>query len=344
MTKDCVKMAVRPNIKIKKRELVDAPGIFKHLIAGKREWLSKSLTLVESTKTEHRKIAKELVQVATPFSRKSIRIGITGVPGVGKSTFIESFGLHAISKGKKVCVLAIDPSSEISKGSLLGDKTRMDQLSAHSDAYIRPSPTSGALGGVARATRESVLLCEAAGYDLILIETVGVGQSETKVHSMVDVFLMLLLSNAGDEIQGIKRGIMEMADILVVNKADGNNSQNAKVAANQLQQALHYFPLGKSGWTSTVDTMSALNNEGIDKIWTKCNQYIEHIKLNNFFEQNRKLQAVNWFKQSLSEQLTQRIEQNDSFKKKLAETEKLVENGKLDPFIAADLLTDFYFK
>lgn len=337
-------MAVRPNISIKKRETLSAQEIFQNLIEGKREWLSKALTLVESTKIEHRKVAKELVQLATPHSGKSTRIGITGVPGVGKSTFIESFGLHAISKRKKVCVLAIDPSSEISKGSLLGDKTRMEQLSVHSEAYIRPSPASGTLGGVARATRESLLLCEAAGYDLILIETVGVGQSETKVHSMVDVFLMLLLSNAGDEIQGIKRGIMEMADILVVNKADGENQRNAKIAANQLQQALHYYPLSKSGWAASVETMSALNNEGVDKIWNQCNDYINHIKNNQFFEKYRKLQAVNWFKQSLSEQIIQRIEQNEEYKKKLAEIEVQVAFGKLDPFIAADQLTDFYFK
>jgi|TARA_B110000879_G_scaffold115991_1_gene154281 LAO/AO transport system kinase len=337
-------MAVRPNISIKKREVLSAQEIFKNLIEGKREWLSKALTLVESTRPEHRKTAKELVQLATPFSGKSIRIGITGVPGVGKSTFIESFGLEAILKGKKVCVLAIDPSSEISKGSLLGDKTRMDQLSTHSNAYIRPSPTSGTLGGVTRATRESILLCESAGYDLILIETVGVGQSETKVHSMVDAFLMLLLSNAGDEIQGIKRGIMEMADILVVNKADGENQRNAKIAAHQLQQALHYFPLGKSGWAPSVSTMSALNNEGVSDIWKKCTEYIDHIKSNKFFEQNRKLQAVNWFKQSLSEQIIQRIEQDEEYKKKLSEIEEKVAIGKLDPFIAADLITDFYFR
>lgn len=337
-------MAVRPNISIKKRKVVSAPEIFKHLIEGKREWLSKALTLVESTKNEHRRIAKELVQLATPFSGNSVRIGVTGVPGVGKSTFIESFGLHALTKGKKVCVLAIDPSSEISKGSLLGDKTRMEKLSSNSEAYIRPSPTSGTLGGVARATRESVLLCEAAGYDLILIETVGVGQSETKVHSMVDVFLMLLLSNAGDEIQGIKRGIMEMADILVVNKADGTNQKNAKIAANQLQQALHYFPLSKSGWAPSVNTMSALNNSGIDDIWEQCTKYINHVKGNKFFSTTRKDQAVSWFKQSLSEQIVQRIELDNSFKTKLKETEKEVINGETDPFIAADKLIEFYFK
>ncbi len=337
-------MAIKPKISINKRPPLDAKILFKGIQDGKREALSKALTLVESTKLEHRKIAKELVQLATPHSGSSIRIGITGVPGVGKSTFIESFGLFAIQKQKKVCVLAIDPSSEISKGSLLGDKTRMEQLSVHSDAYIRPSPTSGTLGGVARATRESILLCEAFGFDYLLIETVGVGQSETKVHSMTDIFLMLLLSNAGDEIQGIKRGIMEMADILVVNKADGENKRNAKIAANQLQQALHYFPLAKSGWTPAVETMSALNQEKIDVIWSKIQQFIDHTKQNNYFENNRKSQAVNWFKQSLTDQLVERIEKDSRFTEELRKLELSVESGNTDPFIAADKMIDFYFK
>lgn len=336
-------MAIKPKITIKKKAKVDTSTLFKNIRAGKTEWLSKALTLVESSKPEHRKQAKELVQLATPYSGKSIRIGITGVPGVGKSTFIESFGLYAIKKNKKVCVLAIDPSSEISKGSLLGDKTRMEKLSVNDSAFIRPSPTSGTLGGVARATRESILLCEAAGYDFVLIETVGVGQSETKVRSMVDIFLMLLLSNAGDEIQGIKRGIMEMADILVINKADSDNEKNAKIAANQLEQALHYFPISKSGWSPTVDTMSALQDKNIDTIWNRCSAFINHTKSNNFFNENRKQQLLNWFRASLADQLIMKIEENSDYKNQLTKLEKEVLSGDIDPFLAADQLVDKVF-
>ncbi len=337
-------MSVKPNIKLKKRPPIDVQKLFNDLKAGKREALSKSLTLVESSKPEHRTLAKQLVEFSTKVSRNSLRIGITGVPGVGKSTFIESFGLLAIEKQKKVCVLAIDPSSQLSKGSLLGDKTRMEQLSVNENAYIRPSPTSGNLGGVARATRESILLCEAAGYDLILVETVGVGQSETTVHSMVDVFVMLLLANAGDEIQGIKRGIMEMADILMVNKADGENKQQAAVAARQLKQALHYFPLPKSGWSPTVDTMSALKAEQIDRVWKRVSEYLQLTKENGYYKKRRQEQTVHWFKQSLSEQLIQQLSQDKRFQEKITSIEQEVKAGDLDPFIAADKLIAEFFK
>lgn len=331
-------MAVKPKFSIKKQAPLNVEQLFSELTQGSRPALSKALTLVESTKPSHREQALKLVELATPQAGNAFRIGITGVPGVGKSTFIEAFGLHLLKQNKKICVLAIDPSSEISKGSLLGDKTRMELLSREDNAYIRPSPTAGNLGGVARATREAIILCEAAGYDYILVETVGVGQSETKVHGLVDVFIMLLLANAGDEIQGIKRGIMEMADILVVNKADGENQKAAKIAVQQLQQALHYFPLAKSGWNPSVDSMSALEKENIDKVWSRVKNYKQHVNNNGYFEANRKQQSVFWFKESLTNQLVSQLLEKDVFKTELNHLEEEVQKGNVDPFIAADKL------
>ena len=254
-----------------KRNSVDE--FVSKILDGNITFLSRAITLVESTNSKHQQKANEILERCLPYANKSIRIGITGVPGVGKSTFIEAFGKHLTSKDKKVAVLAIDPSSSVNKGSILGDKTRMEQLVTDKNAFIRPSASGTSLGGVAQKTRESIILCEAAGFDTILIETVGVGQSETLVHSMVDFFLLLKLAGAGDELQGIKRGIIEMADAIVINKADNDNEKNAKIAKIEFNRALHLYPLKDSKWQPKVLTASALNNIGIDKIDEMINQY-----------------------------------------------------------------------
>ena len=241
------------------------------------------MTLVESVKPEHQAVAQEVIEKCLPYSGNSIRVGISGVPGAGKSTSIDVFGLHVLEKGGKLAVLAIDPSSERSKGSILGDKTRMEQLSVHPQSFIRPSPSAGSLGGVARKTRETIVLCEAAGFDKIFVETVGVGQSETAVHSMVDFFLLIQLAGTGDELQGIKRGIMEMADGIVINKADGDNLEPAKLAASQFRNALHLFPAPESGWIPKVLTYSGFYNIGVKEIWDMVYEYIDFVKKNGYF-------------------------------------------------------------
>src|SRR5512133_2403238 len=251
----------------RRKKKYSADEFVSGILSGDRTILSQAITLVESSLPQHYETAQVIIEKCLPFSSKSIRIGITGVPGAGKSTFIESFGLHITREGRKLAVLTIDPSSEQTKGSILGDKTRMEQLSVHPHAFIRPSPSSGSLGGVARKTRETIILCEAAGYDTILVETVGVGQSETEVHSMVDFFLLLMLAGAGDEIQGIKRGIMEMADMIAITKADGQNALNAEAARVLYQNAIHLFPPAPSGWKPRVVTCSARNQTGISVLW-----------------------------------------------------------------------------
>ncbi|TAL81533.1 MAG: methylmalonyl Co-A mutase-associated GTPase MeaB, partial [Bacteroidetes bacterium] len=258
----------------KRRKKYTTEEYFEGIISGNRTILSQAITLIESSLPEHYETAQSIIEKCLPHSSKSIRIGITGVPGAGKSTFIETFGLHIISGGRKLAVLTIDPSSEHTKGSILGDKTRMEQLSTHKDAFIRPSPASGTLGGVARKTRETIILCEAAGFDTILVETVGVGQSETAVHSMVDLFLLLMLAGAGDELQGIKRGIMEMADLIAITKADGSNKPAADKARQSFQNALYLFPAKSSGWKPQVLTCSALQNNGIAELWEIIMEYV----------------------------------------------------------------------
>ncbi len=255
----------KPGRRYRKKYSVDE--YFEGIISCNRTVLSQAITLIESSLPEHYEIAQEIIEKCLPYSSKSIRIGVTGVPGAGKSTFIETFGLHVISGGRKLAVLTIDPSSEHTKGSILGDKTRMEQLSVHPDAFIRPSPAAGTLGGVARKTREIIIICEAAGFDTILVETVGVGQSETEVHSMVDIFLLLMLAGAGDELQGIKRGIMEMADLIAITKADGPNKIIADTAKVSFENALHLFPAKASGWRPQVLTCSARINSGVKELW-----------------------------------------------------------------------------
>lgn len=320
------------------KELID--GILKGNISD----LSRAITLVESTNTNHLTKANEIINACLPFANKSVRIGITGVPGVGKSTFIEAFGKHLTSLGKKVAVLAVDPSSTISHGSILGDKTRMEELVKDPNAFIRPSASGETLGGVARKTRETITLCEAAGFDIILIETVGVGQSETAVHSMVDFFLLLKISGAGDELQGIKRGIMEMADAIIINKADGDNIKKANLAKVEFERALHLFPAKKSGWTPTTSTCSSISHEGISDVWNTIIKFLEITKENNYFIEKRKEQNQYWLLETINEQLKTNFYNHPDIQNLLDTMKKAVQNDEKSPFAAAQLLLEKYFK
>jgi LAO/AO transport system kinase len=320
------------------KELID--GILKGNISD----LSRAITLVESTNANHLTKANEIINACLPFANKSVRIGITGVPGVGKSTFIEAFGKHLTSLGKKVAVLAVDPSSTISHGSILGDKTRMEELVKDPNAYIRPSASGETLGGVARKTRETITLCEAAGFDIILIETVGVGQSETAVHSMVDFFLLLKISGAGDELQGIKRGIMEMADAIIINKADGDNIKKANLAKVEFERALHLFPAKKSGWTPTTSTCSAITHNGIPEVWKTIEKFLELTKENNYFFEKRKEQNQYWLLETINEQLKTNFYNHPEIQNLLDTMKKAVQNDEKSPFAAAQLLLEKYFK
>ncbi|WP_067037957.1 methylmalonyl Co-A mutase-associated GTPase MeaB [Allomuricauda sp. CP2A] len=311
-------------------------GIFK----GDKAILAKAITLLESTKPEHFEKANAVIEKCLSKPNNSIRLGITGVPGVGKSSFIETLGTTLTGMGKKVAVLAVDPTSSLSKGSILGDKTRMQALSKDPNAFIRPSPSGSSLGGVAQKTRESIMLCEAAGYDVILVETVGVGQSEIAVHSMVDFFLLLKLSGAGDELQGIKRGIMEMADAIAINKADGSNLEQAKLAETEFSRALHLYPPKKNGWVPKVMRCSATENTGIKEIWEVVEQFVAQNKESGHFEKNRKTQNKNWFLQTVDEHIKQFFHQKESFKKEQSKMLKAIENNKISPFYAAKLLLD----
>lgn len=309
-----------------------------------RTILSQAITLIESTKTKHRELAQQIIEECLPESGNSIRIGITGVPGVGKSTFIESLGNFIIKKGRKLAVLAIDPSSTRTRGSILGDKTRMETLANQSDAFIRPSPTAGSLGGVARKTRETIYLCEAAGFDTIFIETVGVGQSETAVHSMVDFFLLLMLAGAGDELQGIKRGIMEMADAIAINKMDEAPEESVQQAVREYKNALHLYPPTESGWNPQVTTCSALKKQGIENIWQLIESYFHQTKENGYFEKHRRKQARHWMYESIHSRLKELFYQNPAVKKELAKIEGKVLDGEMSSFKAAQYLLDKYVR
>ncbi len=296
--------------------------------------LSKAITLIESAKAAHQQLASQLIDAVLPFTGKSLRIGITGVPGVGKSTFIEAFGMHLIEQGKKVAVLAIDPSSSISKGSILGDKTRMEKLSVHPDAFIRPSAASGSLGGVAYKTREATLLCEAAGFDTIIIETVGVGQSETEVSHITDFFLLLMLAGAGDELQGIKRGIMEIADGLTITKADGNNIDKAKAARSEYARALHFMPPHPSGWIPEVKICSSYNNSGIEDIAEMIERYVQHQTTNGHFQKKRNEQNLFAFQRLLEEQLKRILFAKPGLEEKILHMQKEVLGNKISAYSA----------
>ncbi|MDX9748740.1 MAG: methylmalonyl Co-A mutase-associated GTPase MeaB [Paludibacter sp.] len=312
------------------------------ILEGNISVLSQAVTLVESSLPEHQAIAQEVIEKSLPHTGNSIRLGITGVPGAGKSTFIEALGMYLIRRNHKLAVLAIDPSSERSKGSILGDKTRMEELSVASNAFIRPSPSAGSLGGVARKTRESIILCEAAGFDTIFVETVGVGQSETAVHSMVDFFLLLQLAGTGDELQGIKRGIMEMADGIAINKCDGSNVEKAMLAKAQFQNALHLFPMSESGWTPEVIPCSSIDKNGIDEIWTMIEKFVSFTKENGFFHHHRNQQSRYWMYETINEQLRSRFYQNPEIKAMLSALEKKVISNEVSSFIGAKTLLDAY--
>lgn len=326
----------------KQRRLLSVDAYVEGILAGNVALLSKAVTLVESSKPGHQNIAQEIIMRCLPYSGNSIRIGITGVPGVGKSTFIEALGKYITGSGGKLAVLAIDPSSERSKGSILGDKTRMEQLSVDKNAYIRPSPSAGSLGGVARKTRESVILCEAAGFNHIFIETVGVGQSETAVHSMTDFFLLLMLAGAGDELQGIKRGIMEMADLIAINKADGNNQDKALMARRQYQNALHLFPRKESDWMPEVHTCSSLTKMGIEDIWKRVEGYRQKTMKNGYFINKRKEQASYWMHETIQDYIKRSFYYHPLMKEKLKVYEQRVLDGELSSFAAAGELFDIF--
>lgn len=327
-------------IKKSRRATVSADEMVSELAKGNQVMLSRAITLIESNAPRHQELAREVLEKCLLIKNEAIRIGITGVPGVGKSTFIESFGKFIVSQGKKVAVLAVDPSSTISQGSILGDKTRMEQLVKEKNAYIRPSASGNTLGGVARKTRETITLCEAAGFDVILIETVGVGQSETAVHSMTDFFLLLKLAGAGDELQGIKRGIMEMADCIVINKADGENIKAAKMARNEFNRALHLFPPKQNSWTPKVLVASGLKNIGIVEIWEVVSSYFHQVKSNGYFEYNRREQNKYWLKQTIEEHLLSAFYNNPVIQKALEQEIKAIEENLRTPFEAARILLE----
>ncbi|WP_321333129.1 methylmalonyl Co-A mutase-associated GTPase MeaB [uncultured Bacteroides sp.] len=336
--------SVSPYLNKSKRRKLSIDDFVDGIIKGNVTVLSQAVTLVESVKPEHQSVAQEVIEKCLPYSGKSVRIGISGVPGAGKSTSIDVFGLHVLEKGGKLAVLAIDPSSERSKGSILGDKTRMERLAVHPKSFIRPSPSAGSLGGVARKTRETIILCEAAGFDKIFVETVGVGQSETAVHSMVDFFLLIQLAGTGDELQGIKRGIMEMADGIVINKADGSNIDKAKLAATQFQNALHLFPAPDSGWVPQVLTYSGFYDLGIKEIWDMIDEYLNFVKGNGYFEYRRNEQSKYWMYETVNEHLRDSFYNNEKIKSMLAEKEHQVLNADLTSFVAARSLLDTYFE
>lgn len=328
----------------KKPEILSVDQYMEGILAGNTTILSQAITLVESYLPEHRLVAQEIIKRCQVESaaHKTMRIGITGVPGAGKSTFIEAFGSYMTSCGHKLAVLAIDPSSEKTKGSILGDKTRMETLCHDPNAFIRPSPSAGSLGGVARKTRETILLCEAAGFDTIFVETVGVGQSETAVHSMTDFFLLLLISGAGDDLQGIKRGIMEMSDLINVTKADGNNIERAQMARVLYVNALHLFPPTESGWIPTAVTSSAVTKEGLPEIKQKIEEYFALVKGNGYYEKRRREQARYWMYESINESLKNMFYENPVIEKLLPEYEDAVLDGRLESFTSASELIEKY--
>ncbi len=307
---------------------------------GDRSALARAITLVESTRPDHRQRAQELLLELMPEAGSARHVGITGVPGVGKSTTIEALGMHLIERGHRVAVLAVDPSSTRTGGSILGDKTRMARLAVHPDAYVRPSPTSGTLGGVARATRETIVLLEAAGFDVILVETVGVGQSEVTVSDMVDTFVFLTLARTGDQLQGIKKGVLELADIVVVNKADGEHAVEAKAAARELSGALRLIYPRETLWRPPVLTMSALTGDGLAELWETVEKHGETLKAAGEFEARRRTQQVNWTWAMVRDAVLDRVLSNPEVKSIRAEVERQVRDGELTPALAAQAILD----
>lgn len=337
--------SLNPSLKRLARKEQNAEELVEGILRGDRFVLSRAITLLESTLPKHQAIAQQVIHECMPFAGNSFRVGITGVPGVGKSTFIESMGMHLLSqenpstgKPRNLAVLAIDPSSSVNHGSILGDKTRMLELSVHPRAFIRPSAAGDSLGGVARKTREAIVLCEAAGYDTIFVETVGVGQSEHVVHSMTDCFLLLLLPGAGDELQGIKRGIVEMADLVAINKADGLNLEKARIARTEYRNALQLLPPKESQWVAQILTCSAISGEGLSEVWTMLEKFHLFSQQRGWLMENRRNQARHWLQESLQSQLLARFYANDEVKAQFPELELLVVNGAISPFEAAERL------
>lgn len=329
-------------IKDRRKHKPKARDLAASIIQGDKTALSRAITLIESTRRQDIEAAHTIIETCLPHANKSIRIGITGVPGVGKSTFIEVFGKFLTAREKKVAVLAVDPSSSVSKGSILGDKTRMEMLTRDNHAFIRPSPSGDTLGGVARKTRETIILCEACGFDTIIIETVGVGQSEMVVHSMVDFFLLLKLAGAGDELQGIKRGIMEAADAVVIHKADGENLKASRRARTDFMRALHLYPPKKNGWTPKVLTASAVENKGIEEIWEVITSYVHANTTSGFLNQQRVQQNKYWLLQTIEERLKADFYQHTSVDITLKKLLTAVENNEISPFAAAQKLFSVY--
>ena len=329
-------------IKLNRNKIPSTKKFISEILAGNISFLSRAITLIESSNKKHQEKANIILNECLPHANKSIRIGITGVPGVGKSTFIEALGMQLTEKNKKVAVLAIDPSSSINKGSILGDKTRMEELVNNKHAFIRPSPAGSSLGGVAQKTRETIILCEAAGFDTIIIETVGVGQSETMVHSMVDFFLLLKIAGAGDELQGIKRGIIEMADAIIINKADGENIRNAGIAKVDFTRALHLYPQKNSGWKPKVLTASALEGTGVNEVMEMIESYISLVKKNNFFVSNRNHQNISWLKAIIEKNLYDSFYKNNKNLIALKKEIELLENNQTTPFSSAKKLLKNY--
>jgi LAO/AO transport system kinase len=329
---------------IKKRKQLSVDDYVKGIVEGNRTILSRAITLVESSLYSDQKIAQQVIEKCLPKSGKSIRLGITGVPGVGKSSVIEVLGKELTKNNHRVAVLAIDPSSERTKGSILGDKTRMESLASDENAFIRPSPSAGSLGGVARKTREIIILCEAAGFDVVIIETVGVGQSEIEAHSMVDFFLLLQLATAGDELQGIKRGIMEMADAIAINKSEGKDKERSLLAASNYRNALHLFPIMESQWTPIVFTCSAYTNEGIDKIWQTVLDYVTLTKKNGYFYKKRNEQNLRILTTTIESHLKENFYENSIVKQNIESAKKDILENKVSAYVVAQNLIDKYFE
>lgn len=326
----------------RKKRTLSAEEYFEGIRRGDASILGQAVTLVESSLLSDQAIAQKVIEMCLPYSGNSIRVGITGVPGAGKSTFIEALGTELCEQGKHLAVLAIDPSSERSKGSILGDKTRMNELSAAANAFIRPSPSAGSLGGVARKTRETIVLCEAAGFDTILVETVGVGQSETAAHSMVDYFLLLQVTGTGDELQGIKRGIMEMADGIAINKCDGNNIERAQAARVSFRNALALFPPSESGWKPDAICCSSVEHTGVAEVWKNIEEYIAFVRKNGYFDRHRTEQAKYWMYETINQALLDGFYKNERMERFIEQAEKQVLNNEISSFIAAHNLLNEY--
>jgi LAO/AO transport system kinase len=325
-----------------KRKLLSVDEYVDGVLKFDRNILARTITLIESNNQQHQEIAQQVLNRLLPYSGKSLRIGITGVPGAGKSTFIESLGLFLINKGHRLAVLTVDPSSTVTKGSILGDKTRMEKLSKEENCFIRPSPSSGTLGGVTRKSRETITVCESAGFDIILIETVGVGQSEVTVRSMVDFFLLVLIAGGGDELQGIKRGIMELVDAILINKADGDNERKANIAKVDYENALNYLQPATKGWKTKVFTGSALTGKGVPELWNTILSFEKLTKESNVFEHRRKTQLIDWVHRMVEDWIIDEFYANENVKKSIRKIEEDIIQSKITPTLAAEILLKIY--